>query len=63
MINQKGNMDKDEIKKTTVEDTPGEKKTTVETHKPGQAGRDETTTIHQPGKPAQDEKKTTVEKR
>ena len=56
-------MDKDEIKKTTVEETPGEKKTTEETHKPGQAGRDETTTIHQPGKPAQDEKKTIVEKR
>jgi hypothetical protein len=56
-------MDKDEIRKTTVVETPGEKKTTEETHKPGQAGRDETTTTHQPGKSAQDEKKTTVETR
>ena len=56
-------IDKDETKKTTVEETPGEKKTTEETHKPGTPGRDETTTTHHPGKPAQDEKKTTVEKR
>ena len=56
-------MDKDEIKKTTVEETPGEKKTTEETHKPGTADRDETMTTHHPGKPALDEKKTTVEKR
>ena len=56
-------MDKYETKKTTVEETPGEKKTTEETHKPGQAGRDDTTTIHQPGKSAQDVKKTTVETR
>jgi hypothetical protein len=56
-------MDKDEIKKTTVEETPGEKKTTEETHKPGQAGCDETTTTHRPGKSAQDVKKTTVETR
>jgi hypothetical protein len=56
-------MDKGEYKKTTVEETPGEKKTTEETHRPGTADRDSTTTTHQPGKPAQDEKKTTVEKR
>lgn len=36
------------IEKTTVEETPGEKKTTEETHTPAQ--------------PERDEKKTTVEK-
>jgi len=62
-INQKVNMDKDEIKKTTVQNNPVEKKTTTETHKPGQAGRDETTTTRHPGIPAQDQKTTTVEKK
>jgi hypothetical protein len=56
-------MNKDETKKTTVEETPGEKKTTEETHKPATADRIETTTTHQPGKPAQDEKKIAVEKK
>jgi hypothetical protein len=60
--NKESNMDKDETK-TKVEKTPGEKKTTEETHKPGQSGRTETTTTHQPGRPSQDEKKTTVEKK
>ena len=56
-------MPENETKKTTVEETPGEKKTPEETHRPGTPSRDETTTTHQPGKPAQDEKKTTTEKR
>jgi hypothetical protein len=56
-------MNKDEIKKTTVEETPGEKKTTEENHEPATPDRVETTTTHQPGKPALDEKKTTVERK
>lgn len=56
-------MDRDETKKTTVEETPGERKTTEEIHRPGTPSRDDTVTTHQPGKPAQDEKKTTTETR
>jgi hypothetical protein len=56
-------MDKNETKKTTVEETPGEKKTTEETHKPGITSKDEATKFIQTGKPAQDSKKTTVEKK
>jgi hypothetical protein len=56
-------MEKGETKKTTVKETPGEKKTTEETHTPGKSGNSETPTPRQPGQPSHDEKKTTTEKR
>jgi len=56
-------MEQDETKKTTVEETPSERKTTEESHRPGRAGQDETTTTHRPGRPARDEKKVKVEKK
>jgi hypothetical protein len=58
-------MDPKETKKTTVEDTPGERKTTEETHREGEPGRDVLlhTTERRPGTPATDDKKVTVEKK
>jgi hypothetical protein len=56
-------MKDDETKKTTVEETPGEKKTTEETHKPGQPAREETRTTRQPGTPDRDEKTTKIERK
>ena len=58
-------MDPKETKKTTVEDTPGERKTTEETHRDGTEGRDVLlhTTERRPATPSQDEKKVTVEKK